>query len=205
MWAFLSLILALSLDTFVAALSYETSKIKIPLTSNIIISFICALVLMVSLLVGHFLGNAMPFSILKYFSFIILLGIGLFKIFDNRVKNFIKKHNFTSKKINFSFCNLKFILQIYSDYEEADADKSKRLSSLEAISLALALSLDGFGAGLAFNIGFNYIIEIGFLCFLINIFFIFLSRVFTKICNKIKIDWSLIGGFIFIVIALSRI
>lgn len=48
MFIYLSLILALSLDTFMAALSYETNKIKIPISSNLIISFICALVLFIA-------------------------------------------------------------------------------------------------------------------------------------------------------------
>ena len=38
MITYLTLILALSLDTFMAALSYETSKIKIPFKSNLVIS-----------------------------------------------------------------------------------------------------------------------------------------------------------------------
>ncbi len=89
------LILALSLDTFTLALSYEADKIQIPLSSNLIISFICSFVLMLSLFLGGFIQNIISPHILKVIAFIILFSIGLFKIFDNRIKNFIKKQNIT--------------------------------------------------------------------------------------------------------------
>jgi len=69
------------------------------------------------------------------------------KIFDEKLKMYIR--NISFKKSSLS--KIKMIIKIYSDYEKADADNSKRLSAVEAISLALALSLDGFSAGIAFN------------------------------------------------------
>lgn len=201
MAVYLSLIFALSLDTFMAALSYESSKIRIPISSNLIISFICSLFLLISLLLGNFFSFFIPEIILKWTSFTILFCIGFIKIFDNRIKNFIKKRNFKSKSINFSFCNLKFILQIYSDYSCADMDKSKSLSPIEAISLALALSIDGLSAGLAFNVSFILGLLIFFICFILNFVFILLS----KIISHVKIDFSLLGGIIFIVLAFCRL
>lgn len=202
---YLSLILALSLDTFMAALSYEANKIKIPISSNFIISLICALFLFISLLLGNVLNLFIPEFILKWFSFIILFGIGLFKIFDNRIKKFIKKRDFKSKSINFSFCNLKFILQIYSDYSYADMDKSKSLSPTEAISLALALSIDGLSAGLAFNTDIIFGLLIFIVCLTVNILFILLAKAFNNLFNNSKIDFSLLGGFIFIILAICRL
>jgi len=202
---YLSLILALSLDTFMAALSYEANKIKIPISSNFIISLICALFLFISLLLGNVLNLFIPEFILKWFSFIILFGIGLFKIFDNRIKKFIKKRDFKSKSINFSFCNLKFILQIYSDYSYADMDKSKSLSPTEAISLALALSIDGLSAGLAFNTDIIFGLLIFIVCLTVNVLFILLAKAFNNLFNNSKIDFSLLGGFIFIILAICRL
>ena len=202
---YLSLILALSLDTFMAALSYEANKIKIPISSNFIISLICALFLFISLLLGNVLNLFIPEFILKWFSFIILFGIGLFKIFDNRIKKFIKKRDFKSKSINFSFCNLKFILQSYSDYSYADMDKSKSLSPTEAFSLALALSIDGLSAGLAFNTDIIFGLLIFIVCLTVNVLFILLAKAFNNLFNNSKIDFSLLGGFIFIILAICRL
>lgn len=205
MTIYLSLILALSLDTFMAALSYESNKIKIPISSNLIISFICSLFLLISLLLGNVFGSFIPEVILKWFSFGILFFIGFLKIFDNRIKKFISKRNFKGKSINFSFCNLKFILQIYSDYSCADMDKSKVLSPTEAISLALALSIDGLSAGLAFDTDIMLGIFIFIICFGVNVLFVLFAKVFNYLFNNSKIDFSLLGGFIFIVLALCRL
>lgn len=201
---YFSLIFALSLDTFMAALSYESNKIKIPISSNLIISFICSLFLFISLLLGNFLGTFIPDVILKWISFFILFFIGFIKVFDNRIKNFIKKRNFKGKSINFSFCNLRFILQIYSDYSCADVDKSKSLSPIEAIFLALALSIDGLSAGIAFNTSFILGLFIFLSCFIMNFGFILLSKLFNHFMNN-KLDFSLLGGFIFIILAFCRL
>lgn len=202
---YFSLMFALSLDTFMAALSYEANKIKIPISSNLIISFICALFLFISLLLGGVLNLFIPEFILKWISFIILFGIGLFKIFDNRIKKFICKRNFKSKSINFSFCNLKFILQIYSDYSYADIDKSKSLSPIEAISLALALSIDGLSAGIAFNTDIVLGLFIFIICLIVNVLFILLAKGFNYLFSNSKIDFSLLGGFIFIILAFCKL
>lgn len=201
---YFSLIFALSLDTFMAALSYESNKIKIPISSNLIISFICSLFLFISLLLGNFFGTFIPDVILKWISFFILFFIGFIKVFDNRIKNFIKKRNFKGKSINFSFCNLRFILQIYSDYSCADVDKSKSLSPIEAICLALALSIDGLSAGIAFNTSFILGLFIFLSCFIMNFGFILLSKLFNHFMNN-KLDFSLLGGFIFIILAFCRL
>ena len=205
MITYLMLILALSLDTFMASLSYEANKIKIPLSSNFVISLICTLMLIISLVFGNILNSIIPHYILKWISFFILFGIGAFKIFDSRIKHYIQKQDFKSKKVNFSFCNLKFILQIYSDYPKADQDNSKTLSIVEAISLSLALSIDGLSAGLAYHAALSDIFMVFILGLTINMLFIFLSKLISYFTRKTDFDFSLIGGFIFIVLAFLRI
>lgn len=199
--AFLSLILALSLDTFMAALSYETNKIKIPILSNFTISFICAISLMISFVIGNILETFINTNILKWISFSVLFFIGVFKIFDSKIKKYIRN----KKTINFSFCNLNFILEIYSDYSKADIDKSKTLSLTEAISLALALSIDSLSAGLAFNVSYEITILV-FVCSLtINILFILLSKLIGCFTSKTDLDFSFLSGLIFIVLAFMKL
>ncbi len=202
---YLTLILALSLDTFMASLTYEISKIRIPLKSNLIISFVCSTILIISLFLGNSLSLVIPNAVLKWISFFILFFIGILKIFESQVKKLIKKNSFKSKKINFSFCNLKFILQIYSDYAKADYDKSKNLSAIEAFSLALALSIDGLSAGLAFNTASEYFLAIFLTSLIINIALIFLAKFLKFIIKNIKFDFSLLGGLIFVVLAFFRL
>ena len=195
MLIYVSLIFALSVDTFIAALSYEGSKIEIPFSSNLIISLICSLSLIISLIVGNFIDEIISTFVLKLFSFFVLFLIGIFKIFDT-----YSRKNIT-KKINFSFRNLNFVIEIYNDYKKADFDNSKKLSKIEAIYLSLALSIDSLGAGMAFQTNYILFIPIFILCFFVNVISIFSS----KIIKKINIDFSLIGGIIFIVLAFLKI
>lgn len=201
MITFLVLIFTLSLDTFIAALSYETNNIKIPIMSNIIISFICSLFLIISLAFGNLLGCFINDKILKFISFLILFLIGLFKIFDNELKKYIKKIKF--KKNNFS--KIKMIVKIYSDYEKADVDNSKKLSSLEAIFLALALSIDGLSAGLAFTTSIFYLLIIFIVSFFTNMFLILFSKIASHFTLKAKIDFSMFSGLVFIIIGFFRL
>ncbi len=86
------------------------------------------------------------------FSFLL----GVVKLFDSAIKMRIRKHKI-DRQVKFSFLSLHFILNVYADPQKADADQSRVLSPLEAVSVSVALSLDGlavgFGAGLA-NVNF---------------------------------------------------
>ncbi len=205
MITYVTLILALSLDTFMAALSYETNKIKISLKANLVISLMCALTLAISLLCGNSLGHIIPKNLLKWLTFFILFFIGIFKIFDRQIKKYLKKNSFKPKIVNLDFCKLTLILQIYGDYAKADYDQSKSLSLIEAFSLALVLSIDGLSAGLAFETSLSWIFWICLLCLGLNIILIILANVLGKLTQNIKSDFSWLGGFIFIVLAFLKL
>lgn len=201
MITFLVLIFTLSLDTFVAALSYEASNIKIPIISNIIISFICSFVLALSLIFGNVIGEYINDNILKFVSFLILFSIGIFKIFDEKLKMYIRNISFKKRSLS----KIKMIIKIYSDYEKADADNSKRLSAVEAISLALALSLDGFSAGIAFNTTYFLIFNVFVLSLVINMLIILFSKFVSHFTYNINIDFSRISGMVFIILGILKI
>lgn len=145
-------VIAISTDAFIASFSYGSNKIKIPMISVQVISFLCTLVLGISLLLGTFLKPYLPGSILHIISFGILFVLGIIKLLDNMIKSIIDKHTL-HRQIKFRLFDLNFILNIYANPKEADVDVSKTLSPKEALSLALALSIDslmaGFGAALA--------------------------------------------------------
>jgi putative sporulation protein YtaF len=138
---------ALSTDALIASFAYGSNKIKIPMISVQVISFLCTVVLGVSLLLGTFLKAYIPGSVLHLVSFGILFILGVIKLLDNLIKSAIDKHTTINKQIEFSLLNLKFILNIYANPYEADVDHSKILSPREALSLALALSIDSLVAG----------------------------------------------------------
>ena len=131
------LTLALSTDAFIASLSYGSNKIKIPWSSALVISSV------------------------------ILMLLGLAKSMDNIIKLLINRYSEYNKEIRFSMFNLKFILNIYANPSDADIDESKTLSPKEAFSLALALSLDSFAAGIGVAMGdINIVAMLAFSTFL---------------------------------------
>ena len=69
--------LALSVDSFIAAFSYGTSKIKIPLSSVGIISVTGSLITGLSMLAGSFVKDFIPpgFTTLLSFGILFLLGV----------------------------------------------------------------------------------------------------------------------------------
>jgi putative sporulation protein YtaF len=138
---------ALSTDALIASFAYGSNKIKIPMISVQVISFLCTIVLGISLLLGTFLKAYIPGSILHLVSFGILFILGVIKLLDNLIKSAIDKHTTINKQIEFSLFNLNFILNIYANPNEADVDNSKILSPREALSLAIALSIDSLVAG----------------------------------------------------------
>lgn len=143
----LLLVVALSLDAFVASFAYGAQRIRIPYSSAAIISVICTAMLAVSLLAGSLLRPFLPQSLTKGLCFAILFLLGLVKLCDSTIKTLIRKHKRMHRQVSFSLFSLKFILDVYADPEKADRDGSRELSPAEAASLAVALSLDGLAVG----------------------------------------------------------
>ena len=139
---------ALSVDALLASFAYGSQKIRIPLGSVLVISLICSAVLGVTLFLGALAGGLIDDSLATVLSFTILFGLGLLRIFDSGLKNWIRRRGDLGGQIQFSLFSLRFILQVYLDPKAADIDASRRLSPAEATALALALSLDGIAAGL---------------------------------------------------------
>lgn len=206
MWVYLLFLLGLSTDTFVASLSYAVTGIKIPIRSSLVISIVCTMMILLSLLGGDFLLPYVSPSLLKGLSFLILFAIGGTKIFEGSIKRYVRRHQQEDTVLRFSFCNISFLLSIYSDYEQADRDASKVLSIGEALSLAIALSFDGLSAGLALgssNISYLTLLGMGFG---MNFLFIILAKVIGKrLFLKKTIDLSFLSGLLFVVLAFLRL
>ena len=201
----LLLTLALSTDAFIASLSYGSNKIKIPWSSALVISSVCTGVLGVSILLGSLLKGFIPGGIFKYISFVILMLLGLVKLMDNIIKFLINRYSEYNKEIRFYMFNLKFILNIYANPSDADIDESKTLSPKEAFSLALALSLDSFAAGIGVAMGdINIVAVLAFSTFL-SLKLIKLGELIgNRIRNKIPlISW--LGGILLIVLAFLKL
>jgi len=201
------LALTLSLDAFAASFGYGCQKIKIPLLSGIIIILICTGITGISFLLGSAVD--IPQSFAGGISFAILLTIGLIKLLDSITKSIIRKYIRTKKEIKLSLFNIKFILQVYANPEDADVDVSESLSTKEATMLAIALSLDGLAVGFAIGLmGLsNWFVAIFLLCSLVfNSLAILTGSWFGKtVSAHLKFNISWMAGLILIILAFASL
>lgn len=198
------LVLSICIDSFVCSIAYGCNKIKVPIYSSMLISIICTLILGISLFLGNIFKVFIPINYCRFFSFFILLILGLYRLFEGVFKSILRKKYIDDKPIKLKLFD--FILLIYVDETMADIDNSKILSLKESIYLAIALSLDslavGIGASLAMK---NYILTI-ILSLIINLLTIiigvFIGRSITR---KINLNLSWISGAILIILAFFKV
>lgn len=198
------LVTALCIDAFSASFVYGINKTKIPVNSMVIISAICTGVLALSISIGSLIKQIIPANITELICFIILFVLGMIKIFEYLLKEYINKNQKSEKR--FKIFDVNFVLTVYADNIKADMDNSKDLSSKESVYLALALSLDGFAAGLgSAMVDINYF-QIIILSLISNILAVSIGYFLGKIVTKIlDLDFSWLGGLILIILAFTKL
>lgn len=200
----LLLVFTLSLDAFVASIAYGTNKIQIPFTSITIINITCSLLLAISLFLGSIVKKFIPGGITLIISFLILMLLGIFYLFQSLIKNYITKISKSSKEVNLKVSNL--IINIYIDETSADFDNSKNLNPREAIYLATALSLDSLAVGFGSSLGNINYIQVIILSFIYGILAIYLGLfIGKKLVEKSSLDISWLSGVILMILAIMKI
>lgn len=206
MFASLLLVLSISIDSFVASIAYGTNKIKIPFKSALIIDIVSALVLGLSLAIGSLIKDFIPANTAVIFSFIILLGLGVYRLFECIFKGFILKRYTLQKPLTFKLFDFKFVMEVYADETKADFDNSKTLSSKEAFYLSLALSLDSLAVGFGSSLIAVNLIEVIIICLITGIIAISLGVfIGRKFVEKVNFDLSWLSGTLLIILAFMRI
>lgn len=199
-------VIALSTDAFVASIAYGSNKIKIPFLSVQVITLICTGVLSISLLVGMFLRPFLPELLLRAISFSILFLLGITRLLDNIIKAIINKNATLSKEIKFHLFDLNFILNIYANPKEADIDQSKTLSPKEALSLAIALSIDSLAAGVGAALGNVNIPAVILASLVFSAIAVKAGELIgNKISEKVPFDLSWLSGTLLIGLAFLRL
>lgn len=202
----LVLVVALSLDAFVASFAYGTRRIKIPFSSVAVISVVCTAMLAVSLLAGSLLRPFLPQGLTKGLCFAILFLLGITRLCDSAIKTLIRRHKRMHRQVSFSMFSLKFILDVYADPEKADRDGSRVLSPAEAASLAVALSLDGLAVGFgAALMQVNFVLVMAF-SLVVGMLAVRLGgRIGNKAAQKLPFDLSWLSGALLIVLAVLKL
>lgn len=197
-------VIAISVDTFIASFAYGVNGIKIPIISQLIIIGICSVMLMVSLWVGLLLRPYLPADIAKMVCFIIFLILGITKFLDGLIKAKLEKGCF--KEVKFSVFKFECLLHICAKPEKADADNSKVLTPAESIYLSIALSFDGLVAGFASAAYHIPIWVMGIVSFAIGFLALKFGLVLGRnLANKLKYNISWVGGVLLILLAFLRL
>lgn len=200
------LVAALTVDAFFASLAYGADRIKIPPVSALVIDGVCTGILAVSLFAGSLIGPLIPPAWVTGISFGMLFLLGTVKLFDSALKALIQRRQKKRARVCFRLSDLRFILQIYVDSTRADADRSRSLSVPEAVSLAVALSVDGlaagFGAGLLDQVPWLTLL----LSLLITAAAIFGGSILgKKLSEKVRFDFGWCSGILLILLAICKL
>ncbi len=197
----IALALIVSLDTYLAAVAYSNSKIKIPPLSAVVISFIGAGVLGASVKFSGIIDEFFPSEICRRVGLIILIVIGAVTVFKSFARCLVKMLS-DGRTLSLKMSGLGLGVCIYLDDTAADIDKSKTLSPSEAAALALASSLDSAATGI--NCGFSGInpIYASLFTFTAGFFAIVLGAFTGKKISSLRHDFSWVGGVLLIIFAL---
>lgn len=193
----LLLILALSADLLTASMVYGAGHIGISLGLTILISGLGSAILGTALFIGRFLGDYFPETLLSVGSGVILIALGTYKTVDFRIRRWRKEYVKPQKNLMLSLGGLRIILNIYGDPLSADEDDSRTLSVGEAILLTIAMSLDGFAAGVGYSMNDVSVGAVITAFFLASLISIRLGHFLG--CRVVKEkDYSWIGGVLLI-------
>ena len=193
----LLLILALSADLLTASMVYGAGHIGISFGLTILISGLGSAILGTALFIGRFLGDYFPATLLAVGSGVILIALGTYKTVDFRIRRWRKEYVKPQKNLMLSLGDLRIILNIYGDPLSADEDDSRTLSVGEAILLTIAMSLDGFAAGVGYSMNDVSVGAVITAFFLASLISIRLGHFLG--CRVVKEkDYSWIGGVLLI-------
>ena len=186
------LLVIFSLDTLFVSISYSIKNIKISLKSTLLISLICLFSLLISLFITNNFKHILNQDIGKIISSIILLILGLYNLFQNKIKKNLKSKN--------------KIIEIYLDETKADLDNSKNISYKEALLLSTILSLDSLLGGVSIGFMKYNLFYIIILSFILNVLFILCGIFIGKnLRNVYNFNTSYISGAILLLIAILKI
>lgn len=178
---FIIMSIALSVDALGIGISYRLNGVLIPLRTKIIIGIVTTAIMMGALAIGGLFHNGLPGQISKVIGAGVLVVIGLV---------FIRNSLFQDEDTTYDF------------------DHSRAIDPLEGFLLAVALSADSVGAGIAVaSTGVNSIF-LGIMVGFMQLFFLFLAEflvervpVVKKFNNKIC---GIVSGCLLIIIGLLR-
>lgn len=199
------LVVALCMDLFVASIAYGAGRISFSWKQAVAVNGICSLCLGVSLLFGSLIDGWISEKFTKEICFFSLLLLGCLKLADAGIRRYVREHKEINRKIHFSFSRLRFLITIYGDPLEADADRNAMLSWREVFFFSFAMSIDSLIAGtmaafLKISVLFT-VCTAFFMGILFTWFGLFIGR---RIGRNDPGDLSWVSGLLFLLLAVLK-
>ena len=198
--------LALCTDAFVASIGYGADNVRIEGKKMALMNAISTACLGAALCFGTLIRSLIPETAVRLTAFISLFFLGILRLSDSLIKNYINRRCGVRRDIRFSFSRLRFILSIYGNPAKADEDRNRILSMKEAVFFGFAMSIDSLAAG-AFGAFLQLPAVFTLLCS-------FLLGMVAQICGqhlgrrlrkRSRQDLSWAGGLIFLLLAFGRL
>ncbi|WP_066367009.1 sporulation membrane protein YtaF [Neobacillus fumarioli] len=133
-----------NLDNVVVGTAYGIKKIKIGIIANFIIAVVSTTGTFISMSLGWYIAKFMPPSVANILGAGIIVLMGLYFVIQNLIKVF---HTTNSKELA-----LKDLKEMVEYAEKSDADQSGHIDHKEAFILALGLTFNNLGTGVAASI-----------------------------------------------------
>ena len=188
--SFFLILLLMSIDNLIVSITYNNSKIKIPIKSKITICLTNIFILLILYIIGYHFNLVTNEFISNFLSFIFLIILGLYNIFNDYMQDKVSD-NSTMRKI-------------FKNKLNADFDNSKYLNFKESICLGFILSIDTIIGGFSIILENINIVYLCIISFLINFIFISLGKYINIISSKLNID-VYVGIFIIFIAILKFI
>jgi len=140
----LSFSLSSNLDNVVIGIAYGIKKVKIGIIANLIIAIVTSTATFLSMLVGSYISKLLTHSIANGLGAIVIIILGLYFVTQSIIK---LVNNTKSKELA-----LKDITDMIEYAEKSDLDSSGDISMNEALLIALGLTFNNLGTGIAASI-----------------------------------------------------
>lgn len=199
-------LLAVSIDSFTAGLSYGASRVHIKPLAAIFLIFIPSITITLMTQIGSLLFSLFPANLFSTLSFLLLFLLGCTKLFESLIRHYAEKYPSIIGNWACKIKQLNIIFTIYFSPEDANKQDIQVLSPKEAFCLSLALSLDSMIASMAFSCQVNSLLSF----FLLAVFFHFLLffagfGLGMFLSRKSNLDLSWLSGLFLLLLALCTL
>ncbi|MDD6627370.1 MAG: manganese efflux pump [Lachnospiraceae bacterium] len=204
--ALLFFLLAVTLDSLTAGLTYGTRKVRIQPLSYLILICIPALFITAANRIGTLLACLLPSQVLPWISFLLLFLLGISKIIESLIRRLAAKHPSLTRNWGCKIKQINIIFTIYLSPEYANVEDLQILSAKEALLLSLALSLDSILVGMAFTTDAVSWVFLFLLAVLFNLLFFLIGYLAGHVlCHLFHVDLSWLSGLLLLLLALQAL